>query len=569
MLRLISITLSLMLGMSAFTAVFGAEGDGEGTVVKAGKDVVEGVREAGGEVGGFLVTGGNQIASQTRSLWADAVLPMFQRITAALPMMIKAVLLLVAFWLVANLAAAGISRLLRMTRLDNRAAREWGIDRLLKSSDGTQSISIEKLIGDVVKWVIMLFGLLAFFNALELDMVARPLEGIVNRIVEIVPSLLQALVILVVYWAVASLVRMAVTRGLGAVGFDHRAARYIPAREVKGEMVGPSVLFGRLAFYVILLFGIPPFLQALGQESLVRPLQDMLAKALAFLPNVFAAGIILAVGYVVATIIREVVSNFLAAVGADRLADKTGLSGALGNRSLSGVGGTIVYFFVLIPLLISAVDALQIKAISDPVINTLNQVLAAVPKVLVAVIILAIGFVAARVVKRLVESFLSGIGFDGLPDKIGLGFLAPKHTALSAVAGAVVMAVILLLTAQQALASIGFAQLAGLVDELVRYLPSLVVGLVILFAALSLGAYVGNLVAGAAGGSGYGKLLSAVAKYAIMFLGVSMALEQMNVSREIVITVVTAVLGALALALGLAFGLGGKDRAKKLIEKQQ
>ena len=48
---------------------------------------------------------------------------------------------------------------------------------------------------------------------------------------------------------------------------DTRAAKYFTASEVNGQMVGPSALAGRLLFYVILLFGIPPFLQALGQQA--------------------------------------------------------------------------------------------------------------------------------------------------------------------------------------------------------------------------------------------------------------------------------------------------------------
>jgi small-conductance mechanosensitive channel len=335
-------------------------------------------------------------------------------------------------------------------------------------------------------------------------------------------------------------------------------------------MVGPSDAVGRLLFYVVLLFGIPPFLQALGQEALVQPLQNMLSKTLAFLPNVIAAGLILLIGTVVAKIVKNVLSNFLAAAGMDAGADKLGVGKILGEKKVSEVVGVIAYFFIIVPVIVSAVDSLQIKAISDPVTNTLEKVLAAIPSILVATVIILVGYFIARIVRGIVEAFLSGAGFDGLPDKIGLSYLSPKKgsASLSSIVGALVMIVILLLTAQQALDTLKLEQLSALVDEIVRYLPQLFVGVIILLAALSLGGYVGGLVGRATMGGKYASLASNVAKYAIIFLGASMALSQLGVGEEIVQATVMAVLGGTALALGLAFGLGGKDKAKEIVERQ-
>jgi hypothetical protein len=534
----------------------------------AGKSVAVGIGEATAEVGGAVKTGGASVVEEGRRLWQQAVLPMLQRTAGAVPVVIKAFVLLLGFWIVARLVGAGVSKTLAFTRLDEKAARDWGLEGLLKDTEG-RPLSLEKLAGGLVKWLILLFGFVAFFNALDLQMVAGPLQNIVDRIVGVVPNLLKAFVILFAYWVVASLVRLAVTKALGAVRFDTRVARFFPAREEKGQAVGPSALAGRLLFYLVLLFGIPPFLQALGQEALVAPLQEMLAKALGFIPNIFAAALILVIGNIVAVIVREVATSFLSAAGADRAAERLGFGKVFGGKTLSGIAGTIAYFFILVPIIISALDSLQITAISEPVRNTLQTVLSAVPAILVATIIVIIGYAVARVVRGLVESLLSGLGFDTLLSRAGLDFLMPKPVAvsLSSVVGTVVMIVILLLTAQQALASLGFAQLAALLNRLVTYLPDLAVGLFILLAALSLGRYVGGLVEKATYASPYSGALSAVARYAIMFLGFGMALDEMGVSRRIVTAAVTAAVGGAALAVGLAFGLGGKDKAKEIIER--
>ncbi len=536
--------------------------------VGSGRGVFQSAGEATTEAGATLKSGGSEVVRQGAGLWQDVAVPTLARFASALPSVVKAVILLVAFWIVAMLAGAGVSKLLNLTRMDERAARDWGLAGFLNGKEG-QSRSLAKLVGVGVKWIILLFGFVAFFNALNMEMVAGPLQNIVDKIVGVIPNLLQAAVILFVYWAVAAVARMAVTKGLGAAKFDARTSKYFPTREINGVQMGPSALAGRLVFYVILLFGIPPFLQALGQQALVEPLQQMLGKTLAFLPNIVAAAIIVFVGGMIAMIVREVVANFLAAAGADAGAERLGFGRIFGSKKLSGVVGAIAYFFIIIPIVMAAVDSLQITAISGPVKSTLERILAAVPALLVAALIIAIGYAVARVVRGLVQSLLSNIGFDDVPEKLKLGFLKPRegHASLSAIAGTVVMFVILLLTAQQALDTLGFTQLSALADQVVRYLPSLFVGVLILVATLSLGQVVGTLVSQATQGSSHSRLVSGVAKYAIVFLGVSMTLDQLGVGTQIVSTAVGAVLGGTALALGLAFGLGGKDKAKEIIEK--
>ncbi len=524
--------------------------------------VARGVTEATTEVGTAVRGGGQAVAEQGSSLWHDVLVPMYQRFASALPGVVKALLVLAGFWILATLAGAAVSRVLKLTNLDNRAVKDWGMGQVAGGS-------LEKAAGQIVKWIILLFGFVAFFQSLNLPMVAGPLQNVVDKIVGTVPNLLNAAFILLAYWVVASLLKVGITKGLGALKFDSRASKYLPTREIKGEQVGPSALFGRLVFYVVLLFGIPPFLQALGQEALVAPLQDMLGKVLAFLPNIVAALIIVFVGNIVASIVKEVTVNFLAAAGLDNAASRVSIGKVTGTRKLSDICGTIVYFFVIVPIIISAVEALGLDAISQPVKATLEKILGAVPGMLGAAIVIIAGYAIAKAVRAIVETFLSGIGADNIPERIGLHVRSPRDggMALSLVVSQIVMVVILILTAQQALAVVGFTQLAGLLDQLVRYLPNIAVAVIILLASLGIGNFVSGLVRRTTDGAGQTILVGSIAKYAILFLGASMALEQLGVGREIVVTAVTAVLGGAALALGIAFGLGGRDRAKTFIDK--
>ncbi len=537
-------------------------------VMETGRQSLQAVVEATSELGGSLREGGHQAVDQSRQLWQDVLLPTVQRVAAVLPGLLKALVLLLAFWCVGILAGAGVRKLLNLTKLDDRAVRDWGLESLLKKSDG-QMRSLAGLAGSVVKWLFLLFGFVAFFNAINLSIVAGPLQTVLNRIVGAVLGLIKAAAILFVYWGLAAVARAGITRALGVLKFDAYAAKHLSVPQEAGGRLAPSAMIGRLFFYVILLFGVPPFLQALGQQALVVPLQDMLSKALGFLPNLFAAAIILIVGRIVATIVREVVGNFLAASGADAGAEKLGLGKVLGANKLSDIVSKIAYFFIFIPILVSAVDSLGIKAISEPIKAMLQNILEAVPALLVAAVIVAVGYVVAKVVRSLVETFLSGVGLDTLPGRLGLTFLEAKEGQMppSRLVGAALAVVIMLITAQQASASLRFNQLAELLRRVVEYLPNLAVGLVILLAALSLGKYLGSLVASSLSSHAHVNVLAGVARYAVILLGVSMALEQLGVGEEILLVAVSALLGCSALALGLAFGLGGKDRARELIER--
>ncbi len=516
-----------------------------------------------------VVSGGAQVVEQGSALWSEMLMPMLQRFAAGLPSILKAFGLLIVFWIVAIVAGVVVRKGLQLTGIDDRAAVDLGLGDMLETEEG-EPRSIATMAGTVVKWVILAFGFLAFFDALQLGMVAGPLQNILDKITGVIPSLLQAALILGVFWVVATVLKLVATKGLKAVGFDAKASRYVATREIKGEQVGPSDLVGRLLFYIVLLFGIPPFLEALGQQALVTPLREMISKMLDFLPNIIGAVILLFIGKIVATIVREVVSNFLAAVGADGFGARFGIGREEEGRKLSDIGGAVAFFFILIPILVAAVDSLQIKAISEPVKSTLQQLLSAIPLLFVAIVIIAVGYFIAKAVRGIVESFLSGVGFDTLPERFGLEFLKPQKggVTLSSIGGMLVMAIILLLTAEQALATLQLAELSSLVGSLLGYLPSLFVGVVIILAALSLGTYVGKMVANVLSGTDHAGMVSAVVKYAIVFLGFSMGLSQLGVGREIVQVAVSAVLGGSALALGLAFGLGGRERAKEIIERQ-
>ncbi|MDA0578492.1 MAG: hypothetical protein O3B24_10395, partial [Verrucomicrobia bacterium] len=94
------------------------------SAIQTGRDIAKGIGEATVEVGGAVKSGGAGVMAQPRALWQDAVLPMLQRTTTALPTLIKALLLLIAFWIVARIAGGVVTKSLGLTKLDEKAAKD-------------------------------------------------------------------------------------------------------------------------------------------------------------------------------------------------------------------------------------------------------------------------------------------------------------------------------------------------------------------------------------------------------------------------------------------------------------
>ncbi len=82
----------------------------------------------------------------------------------------------------------------------------------------------------------------------------------------------------------------------------------------------------------------------------------MIQSVLSFIPKLFAAALIVLIGWLVARLVRDIVTNFLASIGTERLAARMGLSIYLKDTSLSAIIGTIVYVLIFIPVIISALD---------------------------------------------------------------------------------------------------------------------------------------------------------------------------------------------------------------------
>ena len=476
---------------------------------------------------------------------------------AYIPNLIGALAILIIGWLVALVVSAIVRRALRRTTLDDRLAR-W-----IVGEEEAKAIESERWIAKGLYYLIMLFVLIAFFQTLGLTLITQPLNQLLIQVFQYAPQLLGAGLLLLIAWILASGLRLVISRMLRAAKLDERLGSQAGLDEE--ERIPLTQTIANAVYWLVFLLFLPAVLDALALQGLLEPVQGMINKILSFLPNIFAAGLILAIGWFIARIVQRIVTNLLVAVGTDRLSEQVGLAPVLGRQRLSGLLGLVVYVLVLIPVLIAALGALALEAITRPATNMLNAILGALPAIFAASLVLIIAYVVGRVVAGLITNLLTGIGFNAILARLGLGKEpAEGERTPSEIVGYLALVAIMLFAAVEASRLLSFVLLAELVAQFTVFAGRVILGLIV----FAIGLYLANLASSTvqASGAAHAGLLALAARVSILVLAGAMALRQMGLADEIINLAFGLLLGAMAVAVALAFGLGGREIAARELE---
>ncbi|GAC1430595.1 MAG: mechanosensitive ion channel [Chloroflexota bacterium] len=476
----------------------------------------------------------------------------------AVPGVVGAVILLIVGFVVALLVSSIVRSAVRRLGLDRRIG---GL--MAGGAAPRRPVDTAPIIGRIVFWLIMLFVLIGFFQALSLTIITGPLAAFLALILGYVPLLVGAGILILVAWIVATILRALVLRLLQAMRLDERVSAGSGAEAGAGAPLSRSL--AEAVYWLVFLFFLPAILSTLGLVGLLVPVQHLLDTLLGFLPNLFAAAILLVVGWFVARIVQRVVSSLLAAAGVDRFSERVGLASALGSQKLSGLIGLIVYILILLPIVIAALQALQLAAITAPATAMLAAIMLAIPKLFAAALTLVIAYIVGRVLAPLVANLLAAAGVDGWPARLGIARPATAQPTASAIGGQIVMVAIMLFALIEALHILAFAEVAVLLAEFTRLAGQILMGVII----FGVGLWLARLAAGAVRGSGTtnASTLAEVARWSILVLTGAMALREMGLAPEIINLAFGLLLGSVAVASAVAFGVGGRQVAGRELER--
>ncbi len=380
-----------------------------------------------------------------------------------------------------------------------------------------------------------------------------------------------ALVILLITWIVARVVRWAFTKLTSRVPALQRAGG-------DGESLGNSL--GTAAALLVWLFGLVAILQVFALDQVLEPIQTLLTRVMEFLPNLIGALFVFFIGALVAKIVRQLIETALGAVpferwfssarstvdkqtGIDATTTSTGTSTTAyaegstssGLSALPKTLATVVYALIMIVVAIAALQILGIRSISDPAEQMLTTIFDTIPLVIAAALILGIGVMIARFAGDILAQVLDGFGTDRALTAMEV---LPEGKSATPVIAKVAQVAIVLFFAVMAAQVLAFPQITEFLSEVLE------LGGRVLFggAIIAAGFFIANLLAKLVTGTG-----STVVRYATLVLFVAMGLSYMGIADSIIELAFGALVVGGAAAAALAFGLGGRDAAARQLAR--
>ncbi len=347
----------------------------------------------------------------------------------------------------------------------------------------------------------------------------------------------KAVVIAVIGWILAVVGKKVVEKITGSISVLNRHE-------------GLPQSAGKLTYYFIILITTVAVLEVIGLKYVTEPFIDLLNKVASYLPNLIGAAVILVVGIFFAKVAKEFINSLLETFQIEELGKKYGI------EDLGGAIGNLVYLFIVLFVAIAALNALQIKAITEPAISMLTTILNAIPRIVAAVVVFGIIFFVGKVVAGVTAKIVDELNIDELAKEIGISSDKLKFDELVKY---LIFTFAVLLGLSQAFHYLEAEALYQLTYNFTVIAFKLVVAAVIIFA----GAYLGNLFEKRTENKTLGKGI----KYAFIVASILIALPYVDVSPQIIEIVVLSLSLGVGLAFALAFGLGGKEVAGELLKK--
>lgn len=403
-----------------------------------------------------------------------------------------------------------------------------------------------------------------------MNQVTGEFRSMFATIIDFLPNIIGAILLLLVAWIVASIVRAIFTKGLRKLGAGRAMVKGHMAADER-DADGKLKSIGKIFYYLVFILFIPSVLDQLNMGTVAAPITNMMNKLLAFLPNLLMAAVIVIIGFFIAKFVKNLVVTILSTINIDKwfnkLTNKSGSSETMtasNKNTLANVLGNVVFILVLIPIVTIALETLNIDTIAQPITAMLNQVLNMIPNIFVAIILILVGVAIGKFIGDLLANLLKGTGIDNVSKYMNTGSQskAPSFD-LANIIGKVVQTLIIIFFTVEALNVLQLDVLNNIGSAVIAYLPNILSALIILGLGIVGGNLLGKYVQQASGN----RIIGAIVKYAVMIIAVFMTLEQLNFATSIVNTAFLFIIAGLAVAFAIAFGIGGREFAKRQLER--
>ena len=303
--------------------------------------------------------------------------------------------------------------------------------------------------------------------------------------------ILAAIIILLVGWIIALVIAAGVKKVLQKFETDRRLS------SATGRSPNIENLISKLIFWFIMILAVVGALNILNISGVSDPFSNMVARILAFIPNIIAAAVVGFVGWIVARLVRAGLTNVLAKTQMDEK-----LSTEVGVSTLSNNIGEIFYWLVLLLFLPIVLSILGLTGLLIPVQNMVNEAIAYVPNLFITGVIIFVGYILAKIVRGIVEGLSNSFGLQAHAEKVGLF----KNSSLAKFLGTFVFAMIMITTLIVAFEALGIETISqpatAMLNEIMYAIPQVIAAGLILIIAYVVSRFVARLVSELIAGTG-------------------------------------------------------------------
>jgi hypothetical protein len=448
-----------------------------------------------------------------------------------------AVVIILVAWLVAKMLRMATFGILESMQVDQKFAQRM------------PNISLAKNLSDIVFGLVFLFFLPAILDALALQGLLGPVNTLITKLLAFLPNLVGAVILVIIAWIVAEVLRKLTVTGLDALSLNERLGFAASPMSISQTM-------GNIIYGLVFLFFLPAILDTLALGGLLTPVNAMITKLLSFLPNLIGALLILLIAWLMARFVRSLSFSLLRASGLD---DK--VSAYMNQMSLAKTISDILYALTWLLFLPAILDTLSLQGLLTPINAMIGKILEFLPNLFAASILIVVSYICGRILAQIVSGLLAGFGVDSFLAKQGYVSAESKEYPPSRIIGMMVLFWVMLLAIMETAQVLGFSLLADLSAKFTVFAAQILLGVII----FALGLYLANWAHRAiiSGGMTNAPLLAASARVAILVLSAAMALREMGIANDIINLAFGLLLGAVAVAVALAFGLGGREVAHR------
>ena len=310
-----------------------------------------------------------------------------------------------------------------------------------------------------------------------------------------IPQLLGALLIFVVGWFVAALVKAGVRKGLGALGLNKRISG------TTGKPVDIEGVVALVLFWVVILLTLSAVFNALDLALVSQSFAALSTQLFDYAPRLLGALLLALLAWLVATLARGVTQKLL---------DKTTLDEKLSEHAnISPISDSLsqALFWLVILLFVPAVlGTLRMEGLLAPLGEMTAKALDTLPNVVAALVIGGVGWIVATVLRHLATNLLRSVGLDQLGNKAGLA----ETVQLSGLVGLLVFIVVFVPALIAALDALRIQAISGPATQMLALLmesvPRIVAAALILTVTWMVALFATRILASLLAGAGLDSL---------------------------------------------------------------